>query len=276
MKNVCLLLASSLIVLSACKKDHSTATTGGPSTNAADYALISFSSYLNRSLIDSMRFSYDAATRLLTSYQDILFGGGVGQLTYYQLSYTNGKCARIDVTVGGSSTATYYTYHYNSDSVADTVAFYSSGDSAPAGLQTFAYDLAGELTDERSFVGNAILNHYVYTYDVLGDLSGSLDSTLVTDPAMVMTTKYSNYDDKVNPLQTVSGFPITNTLIPALGVGPASPHNCGTSIAAGVVAPGGEYVVDTVNFKYTYNVAGLPIQIVNGIDTFKLAYQQFN
>jgi hypothetical protein len=272
MKKVYLLLAS-LIVLSACKKDHSSAGTSGPSTNPASYALISYASFVNQTLVDSMSFTYDAAARLLTSYVDIPFGSGQIFPTEYQFSYTNGKCTRIDITAEGYST--YYTYQYNSDSTVDTVKFYSSPDTVPAASAFFSYNATGQMVDEFDFAGSLNYSHYVYTYDALGDLSTSVDSSLASSPGFVTTWRYTDYDSKVNLLRAVPGYPTTNSLMPSFGGQHSSPHNCLQTITTGNIAPGGQYVADTVNFKYTYNSAGLPTQIVNGIDTFRLVYMQF-
>lgn len=256
-----------LIVIAACKKDHS-----GSSTNPASYALVGYATYENGTLIDSVGLTYTSNTHLLNSYTATVHGGGGTNSTTYQLDYSGTDILRMNLV---SQSVAYYIYHYNTNHQIDSIKFYTTNTPDPVSSWAFKYNSAGQISDEFDLAGSArTTDHEVFSYDAAGDLTEELDSAF-TPPLQVDTILYSNYDNKVNPVKAMPGYPSVTSPLPAFGAQFfSSPNNYGTVATTIEIAPG-QRAVSTTNLTYQYNAAGLPTAIIDQLDTVRLTYKQF-
>lgn len=268
MKRIYLLLMP-LILLAACKKDHSA------STNPANYELVSVKVYYSDSLNQSLSMTYDPGTHLLTDFNQILVQVAAPDTTYYHLVYTNGQVSRISETIQGN---TYNSdYHYNSKGWTDTIqVYFSNGQLEEGESQAFVYNDAGQITDVLQFSSTHASGHLVNTYDAAGHLIQTVDSSLFPHPTWGSTATYANFDDKANPMTAVKGFPAAVSWGNVLELpSPVSPNNPRTTTLIIPENATGQTVDNTANLVYTYNAAGLPTKIVNGMQTTTLTYQQY-
>lgn len=257
------------LALTACKKDHSSA----PSTNPANYELVGYADHYNGAVTDSISLNYLPGNHLLNGYTVFLYVGAVTDSATYQVVYFNNEVVRINIV--SLTYASYYNYHYNSSNQLDSINWYNVS-NAPTPVQTWAfkYNAAGRLSDEFSYALPALQEHFSYTYDALGNVSGALDSSF-SRSVSVDTLWYSNYDDKTNPLTAIPGYPKTPAPLPASSLQFfSSPNNYGTIARSIEIAPG-QYQTNTTDLTYQYNVAGLPTAIINGMDTVRLTYKQY-
>lgn len=256
------------IVLTACRKDHAAA----PSTNPANYELVAYANHYNGSVTDSVALTYDPNTHLLNSYTDIIYGGAGTDASTYQLVYGNKVVTRINIV--SMTYSGYYNYYYDAGNRIDTIKSYSGDIIAPVQTWAFIYNAAGQISDEFVYGQPSLQAHNTYTYDALGNMSGEIDSSF-TRVVSVDTLQYSNYDNKVNPMAAIPGFPKTVAPLPAFGVQFfSSPNNYGTLAQSVEIAPG-QFQTVTTKLTYQYNVAGLPTAIINGMDTVRLTYRQY-
>ena len=255
-----------LIVLAACKKDHS-----GTSTNPASYALVGYATYENGTLTDSVGLTYTSNTHLLNSYTVTVYGGGATNSSTYQLEYSGTDIFRMNLV---SQSVAYYLYHYNTDHQLDSIQFYTTNTPDPVSSWAFKYNSAGQVSDEYDIYSSRVQDHDSYSYDASGNLSEALDSAF-TPLLQVDTITYSNYDNKTNPVKAMPGYPSVTSPLPAFGVQFfSSPNNYGTVATTIEIAPG-QYGVSTTNLTYQYNAAGLPTAIIDQLDTVRLTYKQF-
>jgi len=267
MKKIYVLLIP-FIVLAACRKDHASA----PSTNPGNYELVGYGNHYNGSVTDSVRFTYDANTHLLNSYTDRVYGGAETDTSTYQVVYENKEVIRINIV--SMTYASYYNYYYNADNLLDTIKSYIGDNTTPSQSWAFTYNAAGRISEEYIYGQPSLQAHNRYTYDASGNVTGEFDSAF-TRGVTVDTLWYSNYDNKVNPITAMPGFPKSVAPLPAFGVQFfSSPNNYGTVAQTVVIAPG-QSQTNTTNFTYQYNIAGLPTAIINALDTVRLTYRQY-
>jgi hypothetical protein len=267
MKNLYLLLAP-LAFMAGCKKDHASA----PSTNPANYELLAYANYYNGALTDSIGFTYLPNTHLLNSYTVVAYGAAGTDTSTYQVIYANEEVTRINIV--SMTYSSYYNYYYNTGNQLDSIDWYTGNGDGPHQSWTFEYNAAGQVSDEFVYARPSLQDHFSYTYAASGNISEVFDSTF-TRSVSVDTLQYSNYDNKVNVLTAIPGFPKCPAPLPASGLQFfSSPNNYGT-IAQSIEIATGQYQTNTTNLTYQYNVAGLPTAIINGMDTLKLTYKQF-
>lgn len=266
MKKIYVLLIP-LIALAACRKDHAP----GPSTNPADYELVAYSDHYNGTVSDSIALNYTSG-HLLNSYTVFIYGGAATDTSTYQVVYGNKEVMRINLV--SLAYASYYNYYYNAGNQLDTIKWYTGDNTAPTQSWAFTYNAAGQITDEYVYGQSSLQDHFSFTYDALGNTGEEIDSSTARG-VVADTARYSNYDNKVNPLTAIPGFPKSVAPLPAFGVQFfPSPNNYGTLAQSVEIAPG-QFQTRTTNFTYQYNVAGLPTAIINGLDTVRLIYKQF-
>lgn len=267
MKKIYVLLIP-FIALAACKKDHSSV----PSTNPASYELVAYTDHYNGTVTDSIALNY-TNSHLLNSYTVFVHVGGVMDTATYQLVYFNNEVIRVNIV--SLTYASYYNYHYNTHNQLDSINWFNVS-NAPDPVQSWAfnYNAAGQVSDEFVYALPSLQAHSSYTYDASGNVSMEIDSSFMPSLS-VDTLRYSNYDNKVNPLVAMPGFPKSTAPLPVFGV-PfySSPNNYGTIARSVAIAPG-QYQTNTTNWTYRYNDAGLPTAIVNGLDTIGLTYRQY-
>jgi hypothetical protein len=262
------LLITPLIIIAGCKKDHSS----GSSTNPANYELVAYASYNNGTLVDSVGLTYTSNTHLLNSYTVTVHGGASTNSSTYQLVYSSSDVLRINLV--SESVVAYYNYHYNIHDQVDSIYFYTTNTPDPVSSWGFKYNSAGQVSDEFDLSSSRTTEHESFTYDAAGNLNEELDSSF-TPPLRVDTITYSNYDNKVNPIKAMPGYPNITTSLPEFGAQFfSSPNNYGTVATTIEIAPG-QYGVSTTNLSYQYNTAGLPTAIIDGLDTVRLTYKQF-
>lgn len=267
MKNIYWLLAP-LAFMAGCKKDHVSTS----STNPAAYELVAYADHYNGAVTDSIGLTYDPDTHLLNSYTVILYGAGATDSSTYQVVYFNKEVTRINIV--STAYASYYNYHYNTGNQLDSIKWYTGDDLAPLQSWAFNYDAGGRISQEFVYGPVSLQDHYSFTYDASGNLSEEIDSSF-TRTVSVVTLQYSNYDNKVNPLAAIPGFPKSLAPLPTSGVQFfPSPNNYGTITQSVEVGPG-QYQTGTTNFTYQYNSAALPTAMIDGIDTVRLSYKQF-
>ena len=266
MKKIYVLLIP-FIVLAACKKDHAST----PSTNPANYELVAYTDHYNGSVTDSVALNYTSG-HLLNSYTVLVYGGAATDTSTYQVVYGNNMVTRINIV--SLTYASYYNYHYNAGNLLDTIKWYIGDGVTPTQSWAFTYNAARQITDEYIYGQPSLEDHLRFTYDASGNVSEAIDSSTARG-VPGDTVQYSNYDNKVNPLTAIPGFPKTTAPLPAFGVQFfSSPNNYGTLAQSVEIAPG-QFQTKTTNFTYEYNVAGLPTAIINGLDTVRLTYKQY-
>ena len=250
MKKISLILIS-LTILIGCSKDHNSA----PSTNPSNYELVAYTGYLNGDIPGEYdTLLYNPGTHLLSSYKKVNYAIGKSDTINYQLAYTDGKCTRIDVDSLGYHW--YYTFQYNSDAEVDTVQLFNQNGSSLNQFWVFHYNAAGELFDASAFVRDTIVSHYSYNYDASGNVSDEIDS-LFSRPLYIGIAQYSNYDNRINPIKAVPGYPFTILPLNAFGISNASRNNYEmVAWSSNTPIPG-----TTDNIGYLYNAAGLPTHV---------------
>jgi hypothetical protein len=266
MKKIYVLLFP-FIALAACRKDHAST----PSTNPANYELVAYSDHYNGSVADSVALNYTSG-HLLNSYSVFVYGGAATDTSTYQVVYGNKEVTRINIV--SLTYASYYNYYYNAGNRLDTIKWYTGDNATPTQSWAFTYNAAGRISDEYIYRQAALQDHVSFIYDALGNVLEQVDSSTARDVA-ADTVWYSNYDDKVNPLTAMPGFPKSVAPLPAFDVQFfSSPNNYGTLAQSVEIAPG-QFQTKTTNLTYQYNVAGLPTAIINGLDTVRLTYKQY-
>jgi len=266
MKKIYVLLIP-FIVLAACRKDHASA----PSTNPANYELVAYADHYNGTVSDSVALNYTSG-HLLNSYTVFVYGAAATDASTYQVVYFNNEVTRINIV--SMTYASYYNYHYNAGNLLDTIKWYTGDNPNPTQSWAFSYNAVRWITDEYVYGQSSLADHFSFTYDALGNVSEEIDSSTARGVA-ADTVQYSNYDNKVNPLTAIPGFPKSVAPLPALDMQFfSSPNNYGTLARSVEIAPG-QFQTNTTNFTYQYNIAGLPTAIINGLDTVRLTYRQY-
>ena len=271
MKKIYLLLTP-FIALAACKKNHTVA----PSANPANYQLTGYGAYNIGILEDTITFEYDPDTHLLAGYQEVQNASGTPRNTIqYRLTYTGTQCNSLYSTTAQGTTQ--FVFHYGSNKLPDTVRYADATGSQGSPAYIFKYNAAGQLTDASALAGDSVSYRLLYSYDASGNLSELVDTIFSGAGLQPAITKFSNFDNRVNPVTALRGFPtVFSTLNPLKAYSSSSTSNYRTLAFTGIVEPGETVpLTGTDTYTYTYNAAGLPTQIINGTGQANLTYSQF-
>lgn len=271
MKKIYLLLTP-FIALAACKKDHTVA----PSANPANYQLTGYGAYNIGILEDTITFVYDPDTHLLAGYREVKNASGTPRDTIqYLLTYTGKQCTSLYWTT--AQTTTQLVFHYGSNYLPDTARFADATVNQGSPAYVFKYNAAGQLTDAAALAGDSVSYRLLYSYDGSGNLSELVDTIFSGAGLQPAITKFSNFDNRANPVTALRGFPtVFSTLNPLGAFSSSSTSNYRELAFTGIVEPGETSpLTGTDTYTYTYNAAGLPTQIVNGTGLVNLTYRQF-
>lgn len=289
MNTKCTLLIIIALSVISCRKEI-TPVAASPSQNPTSYELVSETWSGVATNGESILFTYDS-THLLTDYKQIQWGQGGYSITdsgnfplpgfsdtsYNHLEYSNGRVSKqyvIDKN-GGQG---YWTYEYNSKGWLVKITTYDlNGQPEDGYTYLYSYNENGQVTDMRQGDASAPSYHDTFEYDSAGNLTKEVDSTLYINPAWVQISEYSNYDNKINFVRALNGYPTTYSTGNNFGVVSSfSPNNYGKVEYYGSIQPGDPFglLSSSVN-AYQYNDQGLPVQIVSGPWTVTLQYQKY-
>ena len=267
MRNAYPLLAALLLVIAGCKKESK--TTDGLTANPTNLQLVSMAWSF-----PALHFSYDPGTHLLTGYSGgyALLRGGLDS-PFVHLVYSQGQLSCLYSEEFADDTTSF---HYNTEGWPDTITKKEGLWVGPPSalveatlVQTIRYNGSGQPADSYVYTTgpDTTIDHYTFSYDNNGDLTRAVDSNLTAHPVSVSITTYTGYDNKINFIRALNGFPATDLFDRKLGVWYTfSPNNVGTITKNDSVA---------VSYTYRYNSAGLPTTIIYGQDTVALTYQQY-
>ena len=203
--------------------------------------------------------------------QDTITTPGFIDTGYYHLEYQRGRVYRQYVN---DQSEGYWSYTYDaSGRLVNTETYYMNGQPAYY-TEVYSYNAQGEANDMKIYGENpAPAFHYVFNWDTFGNLAMETDSTLGSNPGdfLVYEYTYDAYDQQVNFLRTINGYPMTFTNSSNFWSGSSlSPHNFQSEVWR---YPGPAQSIQP--YRYIYNSAGLPTQIQTGPWTVTLRYQTY-
>jgi hypothetical protein len=235
--------------------------------------LLSIATTTSTTQAEYFYMTYDSSTHLLTSFKRIQITNSPStDTTNYQLIYSQGRVSNMIMTDRDGGGNGVYGYHYNSKGWLDTV-WVIDGTS-----EAFKYNNKGEPTDVYEFNnGLTVWYHSTFAYDSSGNLSTEVDSSLYDVPLLVQTTNYTQYDNAVNYIKTINGYPPTWSWDNNFGIASSfSPNNnIAYTFQSSPSSNDPNGIIDPVGFSYEYNEAGLPARIVSGPFTTILTYQKY-
>jgi hypothetical protein len=222
-------------------------------------------------------FTYNS-NNLLTDYRRLDWGGdsipssGPPDTNYYNyhLEYTNGLVSRMDHPYSGGESWNIYTYNTNAQVL--SVKGYTAGNIFNTETD-YQYDSHGNRVLEAYSDGGQLLYHITYVFDNNDNILSKTDSTLWSTQNQVARTVYNGFDNKVNFLKAINGFPGDEAIYWYPLTASNNPTSQISYPAVFTGQPFGAGIPQT--FSYEYNDEGLPTIIRTGSQVITLTYRKF-